>query len=58
MGQSVKVVVEKIDLGQKRISLTLAGAESKDKLETSYTEDENKGLGTFADLFHKARKTK
>ncbi|MBN1957249.1 MAG: 30S ribosomal protein S1 [Desulfuromonadales bacterium] len=50
VGQQLRVVIEKIDQVEKRISLALAGA--KDEVEeTSYTETTTtSGFGSFGDL--------
>ena len=57
VGQTVEVLVEKIDRTAKRISL--APAESTaDETETSYVDNSPSGMGTFAELFQKAQKKK
>lgn len=60
VGQQVNVVIEKIDLEQRRISLAQAGAETESE-ESSYSEQptpSGAGMGTFADLFNKANQKK
>lgn len=60
VGQQLPVVIEKIDLEQRRISLAPAGAETEVE-ETSYSEEPTAsggGMGTFADLFSKAQQKK
>jgi len=58
VGQELPVVIEKIDLEQRRISLTPAGTDVEAG-ETSYSEQPSEaGMGTFADLFNKARQKK
>mgnify|MGYP001040431149 CR=1 FL=1 len=59
-GQEVTVVIEKIDLEQKRISLAMVGAETEPG-DTSYSEqppESGAGLGTLADMFNKANQKK
>lgn len=56
LGQALQVSVEKIDQAEKRISLALASDKSAEVQETSYAEESPAGMGTFADLFNKARK--
>jgi small subunit ribosomal protein S1 len=55
-GQQLDVKIEKIDLDEKRISLTSAGEKKEESQETSYAEKPAGGMGTFADLFNKAQK--
>jgi len=52
VGQQLQVIVEKIDLEERRISLALAG-EQDEVGDTNYTEKASAdfGLGTFGDLF-------
>lgn len=57
-GQQLPVVVEKIDLDEKRISLALVRDKSEESQETSYEETSSSGMGTFADLFKSAQKKK
>ncbi len=54
VGQQISVVIEKIDDGEKRISLALAG--SVDEVtETSYSEDTSgAGMGTLGELLKAA----
>ncbi len=54
VGQQISVVIEKIDDGEKRISLALAG--SVDEVtETSYSEDTSgTGMGTLGELLKAA----
>ncbi len=58
LGQQLQVVVEKIDLGEKRISLALAKDHADEPAETSYEEKAAGGMGSFADLFKNAQKKK
>ncbi|MDT8418831.1 MAG: 30S ribosomal protein S1 [Desulfuromonadales bacterium] len=58
VGQELPVIIEKIDLEQRRISLAPAGSDLEAG-ETSYSEQPAEaGMGTFADLFNKARQKK
>jgi len=57
-GQQLPVVVEKIDLDEKRISLALVRDKADESQETSYEETSSSGMGTFADLFKSAQKKK
>jgi small subunit ribosomal protein S1 len=56
LGQQLQVTVEKVDLGEKRISLALAKDRTEEAAETSYEEKAAGGMGSFADLFKKAQK--
>jgi len=57
LGQSLDVVIEKIDTDEKRISLAQATtAAPVEQVETSYQETPAAGLGTFAELFKKAQR--
>lgn len=59
-GQELAVVIEKIDLEQRRISLAPVGSETEAG-ETSYSEQPSAssvGLGTLADMFNKANQKK
>jgi len=58
LGQQLQVVVEKVDLGEKRISLALAKDRADEPEETSYEEKTEGGMGSFADLFKNAEKKK
>ncbi len=58
LGQQLQVVVEKIDLGEKRISLAMARDRADEPAETSYEEKAAGGMGSFADLFKRAQKKK
>ena len=55
-GQKLDVIIEKIDLDEKRISLAMAGGKKEESQETSYADKPSGGMGTFADLFNKAQK--
>jgi len=58
VGQKLPVTVEKIDLGERRISLVPTGAEQEPG-ETSWTEKPSGGgMGTFADLLKAAEEKK
>ena len=57
-GQQLPVVVEKIDLDEKRISLALVRDKADESQETSYEETGSSGMGTFADLFKSTQKKK
>lgn len=57
-GQQLQVVIEKIDLDEKRISLAMPGAPPDEAVETSYEEPSGSGMGTFAALFKNAQKKK
>lgn len=60
VGQELAIVIEKIDLEQRRISLAPVGAEMEAG-ETSYSEQPSpsgSGMGTLADLFNKANQKK
>jgi small subunit ribosomal protein S1 len=56
LGQQLQVSIEKIDLDEKRISLTSVRDKSGESQETSYEEKPSGGMGTFAELFNKAQK--
>ncbi len=58
LGQELQVVVEKIDLDEKRISLASVRDTSEESAETSYEEKSSGGMGSFADLFKKAQEKK
>lgn len=58
LGQELQVIVEKIDLDEKRISLASVRDKSDESTETSYEEKSSGGMGSFADLFKKAQKKK
>jgi len=57
-GQQVQVIVEKIDLQEKRISLAPVREEDEEQAETSYVDKPSGGMGSFADLFRNAQKKK
>ena len=60
VGQQLPVVIEKIDLEQRRIALAPAGSDA-DADETSYSEQPSPsgpGMGTFADLLNRANRKK
>ena len=56
IGQTLNVVIENIDLNQRRISLAIAAEASEESEETSYHEPGRDSMGTFAELFKKAEK--
>ncbi|MDH3999361.1 MAG: 30S ribosomal protein S1, partial [Desulfuromonadales bacterium] len=57
LGQEISVTIEKIDPDERRISLVMAGQEQEEAGETSYEDaPSSSGMGTFADLFNKAKK--
>ncbi|MBW2477579.1 MAG: 30S ribosomal protein S1 [Deltaproteobacteria bacterium] len=56
VGQVLNVVIENIDLNQRRISLAMAAETSGEPEETSYHEPGKANMGTFAELFKKAQK--
>jgi small subunit ribosomal protein S1 len=58
LGQEIQVIVEKIDLDEKRISLASVRDRSEESMETSYEEKATGGMGSFADLFKQAQKKK
>lgn len=58
LGQEIQVIVEKIDLDEKRISLASVRDKSEESMETSYEEKATGGMGSFADLFKQAQKKK
>jgi small subunit ribosomal protein S1 len=58
LGQEIQVIVEKIDLEEKRISLASVRDKSEESMETSYEEKATGGMGSFADLFKQAQKKK
>lgn len=58
LGQELQVIVEKIDLDEKRISLASVRDKADESTETSYEEKSSGGMGSFADLFKKAQKKK
>lgn len=58
VGQQLQIVIEKIDLDEKRIALALAREADEEQMETSYVEKPAGGLGSFADLFKNAGKKK
>ncbi len=59
VGQQLQVVVEKIDLDEKRIGLALVGQQDENT-ETSYTEQPSSsaGLGTLGDLLKASQQKK
>jgi len=58
VGQQLKVVIEKIDESEKRISLALAGA-ADEVTETSYSEDSTgAGMGTLGELLRAGQQKK
>jgi small subunit ribosomal protein S1 len=58
LGQQLQVTVEKVDLDEKRISLTPFRDKADESEETSYEEKATGGMGSFADLFKNAQKKK
>jgi len=56
VGQQLAVIIEKIDLDEKRISLTSTTEQKEESQESSYTDKPSGGMGSFADLFNKAQK--
>lgn len=58
LGQQLAVTIEKLDLEEKRISLTPAKDNAEEAQETSYVEKATTGMGSFADLFKHAQKKK
>ena len=59
VGQQLQVLVEKIDLEEKRISLALVGQQDENT-ETSYTDQPSitAGLGTLGDLLKASQEKK
>ena len=57
-GQQLRVIIEKIDRDEKRISLAIPRDTPDEVEETSYEEPAGSGLGTFAALFKNAQKKK
>ena len=60
VGQQLPVVIEKIDLEQRRIALAPAGSDA-DADETEYSEQPSpsgSGMGTFADLLNRPNRKK
>ncbi len=58
VGQQVRVVIDKIDEAERRISLALA-EQSEESVETSYTEDSGgRGLGTLGELLKAGQQKK
>ncbi len=59
VGQSLTVVIEKIDKDEHRISLALAGANVEEELDTSYSDQpQSSGMGTFGELLKASQKKK
>ena len=58
LGQQLQVTVEKLDLGEKRISLVPVKDRADESQETSYEETNTGGMGSFAELFKNAQKKK
>jgi len=58
LGQELQVVVEKVDLDEKRISLASVRDKTEESMETSYEEKASGGMGSFAELFKQAQKKK
>jgi small subunit ribosomal protein S1 len=56
LGQQLQVTIEKVDFDEKRISLVPVRDTSEESLETSYEEKTTGGMGSFADLFKKAKR--
>ena len=59
IGQQIQVVIEKIDLDERRISLALAGQQDEFE-ETTYTDQpvSSAGLGTLGDLLKASQEKK
>jgi len=59
VGRTLNITIEKIDVEQKRISLTLTG-EEEETGDSSYTDEPSagSGMGTFADLLKTAQDKK
>lgn len=58
VGQQLQVVIEKIDIDERRISLAL-NAQSAEVEETSYTDQtSSSGLGSLGDLFRASQQKK
>ncbi len=60
VGQTVTVVIEKIDLDERRISLALAGQQHEESADTSYSDHpaSASGLGTLGDLLKASQEKK
>ncbi len=59
VGQSLTVVIEKIDKEEHRISLAKAGANVEEELDTSYTDKPaSSGMGTLGDLLKASQQKK
>ena len=58
LGQQLQVVIEKIDIAERRISLALK-SQGEDDAETSYTDQPvSSGLGSLGDLFKASQQKK
>lgn len=59
VGQSLNVVIEKIDQDERRISLALVGSHDAEVMETSYSEKPAaSGMGTLGDLLKASQQKK
>ncbi len=59
VGQSLNVVIEKVDLAERRISLALAGNADEEVMETSYSDKPvSSGMGTLGDLLKASQQKK
>jgi len=59
VGQSLNVVIEKIDQAERRISLALVGSSDEEVMETSYSDrPATAGMGTLGDLLKASQQKK